>query len=89
MVILKAPSSSNSNDVNEEIQEIREETYEYKQVVNDPEMLQLNREQIVDEAIYKRQLVVSVMEQMCQCIDDYKKAEAGAAGEGRGYSMAY
>ena len=87
MVIHKSPN--NNEDANEDIQEVREETYEYKQVINDPEMLQLNREQMVEEAIYKRQLVVSVMEQMCQCIDDYKKAEAGAAGEGRGYSMAY
>eukprot|EP00804_Cyclotella_cryptica_P023172 CCRYP_000372-RA/>CCRYP_000372-RA protein AED:0.09 eAED:0.09 QI:0/0/0/1/0/0/2/419/211 len=69
---------------------IKEEFYEYEQVVNDPEMLQLNREQMCDEAIYKRQLVVSVMEQMCQCIDDYMKAEAGAAGgDAQRYSMAY
>jgi hypothetical protein len=73
----------------EKIEEVREETYCYEQVVNDPEMLQLNREQMVDEAIYKRQLVVSVMEQMCQCIDDYTKAESGGTNEGRGYSMAY
>jgi hypothetical protein len=83
MVVHKNSSQSQNEE------EIREETYEYEQVVNDPEMLQLNREQMVDEAIYKRQLVVSVMEQMCQCIDDYGKAEAGAVTDGRGYSMAY
>ena len=86
MVIHKKPASNNTE---EEVEEIREETYCYEQVVNDPEMLQLNREQMVDEAVYKRQLVVSVMEQMCQCIEDYRKAEAGAMSEGRGYSMAY
>lgn len=80
----------NKQSTDAEVEEIREETYEYEQVVNDPEMLQLNREQVVDEAVYKLQLVVSVMEQMCQCIDDYRKAEAGAGGsDGRGYSMAY
>ena len=68
----------------------KEEIYEYKNVVNDPEMLQLNREQLCSEAIYKRQLLVSTMEQMCQCMDDYQKAEAGAAGgDGQRFSMAY
>lgn len=69
----------------------KEEVYVYKNVVNDPEMLELNRRQLCDEAVYKRQLIVSTMEQMCQCMDDYQKAEAGAAGAdgGRGYSMAY
>ena len=68
----------------------KEETYVYENVVNDPEMLQLNRDQLCDEALYKRQLVVSTMEQMCQCIDDYQKAEAGAAGgDGQRFSMAY
>jgi hypothetical protein len=78
-------------DGTEDVEEItKEEFYEYEQVVNDPEMLQLNREQMCDEAVYKRQLVVSVMEQMCQCIDDYMKAEAGAAGgDAQRYSMAY
>jgi hypothetical protein len=84
VVIHKEPQTDG-----EKFEEVREETYCYEQVVNDPEMLQLNREQMVDEAIYKRQLVVSVMEQMCQCIDDYTKAESGAMNEGRGYSMAY
>ena len=68
----------------------KEEIYVYKNVVNDPEMLELNRRQLCDEAIYKRQLVVSTMEQMCQCMDDYQKAEAGAAGaDGQRFSMAY
>ena len=68
----------------------KEETYEYKNIVNDPEMLALNREQLCNEAIYKRQLVVSTMEQMIQCMDDYQKAEAGAAGgDGQRFSMAY
>mmetsp|Transcript_18881 Transcript_18881/g.34023 ORF Transcript_18881/g.34023 Transcript_18881/m.34023 type:complete len:226 (+) Transcript_18881:175-852(+) len=68
----------------------KEESYVYKNVVNDPEMLQLNREQLCNEAIYKRQLLVSTMEQMCQCMDDYQKAEAGAAGgDGQRFSMAY
>ncbi len=68
----------------------KEESYVYENVVNDPEMLQLNRDQLCDEAIYKRQLMVSTMEQMCQCIDDYQKAEAGAAGgDGQRFSMAY
>jgi len=68
----------------------KEETYVYENVVNDPEMLQLNRDQLCDEALYKRQLMVSTMEQMCQCIDDYQKAEAGAAGgDGQRFSMAY
>lgn len=68
----------------------KEETYVYENVVNDPEMLQLNRDQLCDEAMYKRQLMVSTMEQMCQCIDDYQKAEAGAAGgDGQRFSMAY
>lgn len=70
--------------------EDKEETYEYKNVVNDPEMLQLNREQLCDEGIYKRQLLVSTMEQMLQCMDDYQKAEAGAeGGTGQRFSMAY
>mmetsp|Transcript_22469 Transcript_22469/g.48693 ORF Transcript_22469/g.48693 Transcript_22469/m.48693 type:complete len:214 (+) Transcript_22469:88-729(+) len=68
----------------------KEEIYVYENVVNDPELLQLNREQFCDEAIYKRQLLVSAMEQMCQCMDDYQKAEAGAAGgDGQRFSMAY
>ncbi|KAL7458611.1 hypothetical protein ACHAWC_010201, partial [Mediolabrus comicus] len=68
----------------------REETYEYRAVINDPEMLQLNREQLAEEAVYKRQLVVSTMNQMVQCMDDYQKAEAGAAGaENSRFSMAY
>ena len=68
----------------------REEVYEYENVVNDQEMLQLNREQLCEEAMYKRQLVVSTMEQMCRCIDDYRKAEAGAVGvDGQRFSMAY
>ena len=68
----------------------KEETYEYKNIVNDPEMLALNREQLCNEAIYKRQLIVSTMEQMIQCMDDYQKAEAGAAGgDGQRFSMAY
>jgi hypothetical protein len=68
----------------------REEIYVYENVVNDPEMLQLNREQLCEEAMYKRQLMVSTMEQMCQCIDDYQKAEAGAVGvDGQRFSMAY
>ncbi|KAL7543252.1 hypothetical protein ACHAXR_012551 [Thalassiosira sp. AJA248-18] len=68
----------------------KEETFEYENVIHDTEMLQLNREQLCDEAIYKRQLVVSAMEQMCQCMDDYLKAEAGAAGgDGQRFSMAY
>ena len=68
----------------------REEKYEYAAVINDPEMLQLNREQLCDEAIYKRQLVVSTMNQMVLCMDDYQKAEAGAAGaENSRFSMAY
>lgn len=68
----------------------KEEIYVYQNVVNDPEMLNLNREQFCDEAIYKRQLLVSTMEQMCQCMDDYQKAEAGAAGgDGQRFSMAY
>ena len=46
----------------------------------DPEMLQLSRVQLCEEAICKRQLCVSSMEQMCLCIDDYQKAEAGAVG---------
>jgi hypothetical protein len=85
------PQDSNMADGTEDVEEItKEEFYEYEQVVNDPEMLQLNREQMCDEAVYKRQLVVSVMEQMCQCIDDYMKAEAGAAGgDAQRYSMAY
>ena len=52
----------------------KEETYEYKNIVNDPEMLALNREQLCNEAIYKRQLVVSTMEQMIQCMDDYQES---------------
>ena len=79
--------SKNENEVEEET--IREETYHYEQIINDSEMLQLSREQLVDEAVYKLQLVVRVMEQMCLCIDDYAKAEAGASTDGRGYSMAY
>lgn len=68
----------------------KEETYEYTAVINDPEMLQLNREQLCEEAIYKRQLVVSTMNQMVLCMDDYQKAEAGAAGaETSRFSMAY
>ena len=68
----------------------REEFYVYENVVNDPEMLQLNREQLCEEAMYKRQLMVSTMEQMCLCIDDYQKAEAGAVGvDGQRFSMAY
>lgn len=68
----------------------REETYEYAAVINDPEMLALNREQLCQEAIYKRQLVVSTMNQMVLCMDDYQKAEAGAAGaETSRFSMAY
>ena len=42
-------------------------------MVNDLEMLQLNGEQLCEEAMYKRQLMVSMMEQMCLCIDDYQK----------------
>ena len=69
---------------------VREESYEYKAVINDPEMLQLNRQQLVDEAIYKRQLVLSTMNQMVTCMDDYQKAEAGASGaETSRFSMAY
>lgn len=79
--------SKNEDEVDEET--IREETYHYEQIINDSEMLQLSREQLVDEAVYKLQLVVRVMEQMCTCIDDYAKAEAGASSDGRGYSMAY
>jgi hypothetical protein len=68
----------------------REEIYVYENVVNDPEMLQLNREQLCEEAMYKRQLVVSTMEQMCLCMDDYLKAEVGAIGvDGQRFSMAY
>jgi len=68
----------------------KEEIYVYENMVNDPEMLQLNREQLCSEAMYKRQLLVSAMEQMCQCMDDYQKAEAGAAGgDGQRFSMAY
>ena len=68
----------------------KEETFEYKNELHDPEMLQLNREQLVDEAIYKRQMVVSAMELMVRCMDDYLKAEAGAAGgDGQRFSMAY
>mmetsp|Transcript_22592 Transcript_22592/g.40424 ORF Transcript_22592/g.40424 Transcript_22592/m.40424 type:complete len:217 (+) Transcript_22592:101-751(+) len=68
----------------------KEEIYVYTNVVNDPEMLMLNREQLCSEAIYKRQLLVSTMEQMCLCMDDYQKAEAGAAGaDGQRFSMAY
>ncbi|KAL7438690.1 hypothetical protein ACHAXM_006573 [Skeletonema potamos] len=68
----------------------KEETYEYMAVINDPEMLQLNREQLCEEAIYKRQLVLSTMNQMVLCMDDYQKAEAGAAGaETSRFSMAY
>lgn len=68
----------------------KEEVYVYENLVNDPEMLQLNREQLCAEAVYKRQLLVSAMEQMCQCMDDYQKAEAGAAGgDGQRFSMAY
>jgi len=68
----------------------KEETYEYTKVVSEPEMLQLIREQLCEEAIYKRQLVISAMEQMCQCITDYEKAEAGAAGgDSQRFSMAY
>lgn len=53
-------------------------------------MLHLNREQLAEEAVYKRQLVVSTMNQMVQCMDDYQKAEAGAAGaENSRFSMAY
>ena len=68
----------------------REEVYVYENVVNDPEMLQLNREQLCEEAMYKRQLMVSTMEQMCLCMEDYQKAEAGAiGGDGQRFSMAY
>ena len=68
----------------------KEETFEYENVVFDQELLQLNRTQLCDEAIYKRQLVVSAMELMCTCMDDYQKAEAGAAGgDGQRFSMAY
>lgn len=68
----------------------REEIYVYENIVADPEMLQLNRVQLVQEAVYKRQLCVSTMEQMCLCIDDYQKAEAGAVGApGERFSMAY
>lgn len=86
-----SPQDTTSMNTDEDFEEIiKEEFYEYEQVVNDPEMLQLNREQMCDEAIYKRQLAVSVMEQMCQCIDDYMKAEAGAVGgDAQRYSMAY
>ena len=86
-----SPQDTTTMNTDEDVEEIiKEEFYEYEQVVNDPEMLQLNREQMCDEAIYKRQLAVSVMEQMCQCIDDYMKAEAGAAGgDAQRYSMAY
>ena len=85
------PAQDSTAMASEEVEElIKEEFYEYEQVINDPEMLQLNREQMCDEAVYKRQLVVSVMEQMCQCIDDYMKAEAGASGgDAQRYSMAY
>ena len=68
----------------------REEIYVYEHIVADPEMLQLSRLQLCEEAIYKRQLCVSSMEQMCLCIDDYQKAEAGAVGApGERFSMAY
>jgi len=68
----------------------KEESYEYENIVNDPELLALNRLQLCDEAIYKRQLLVSTMEQMIQCMDDYLKAEAGATGnDGQRFSMAY
>jgi len=39
-----------------------EETYEYKYIVNNPEILRLNQEQLCNEAMYKRQLLVSTME---------------------------
>ncbi len=68
----------------------REEIYVYEHIVADPEMLQLSRVQLCEEAICKRQLCVSSMEQMCLCIDDYQKAEAGAVGApGERFSMAY
>jgi len=68
----------------------QDEIYVYENLINDPEMLQLNREQLCAEAVYKRQLLVSAMEQMCQCMDDYQKAEAGATGgDGQRFSMAY
>lgn len=67
-----------------------EETHIYENVIFDEELLKLNREQLCDEAIYKRQLMVSAMEQMLTCMDDYQKAEAGAAGgDGQRFSMAY
>ena len=68
----------------------KEEEYEYQSVVNDPELLALNREQLCEEAIYKRQMVVCTMEQMCQCMDDYLKAEANSSGgDNERFSMAY
>ena len=68
----------------------KEETYTYTNIVNDPEMLALNREQLCNESIYKRQLMISTMEQMIQCMDDYQKAEASSAGgDGQRFSMAY
>ncbi|KAL7546915.1 hypothetical protein ACHAWF_010241 [Thalassiosira exigua] len=68
----------------------KEEILVYENVLFDEELLKLNREQLCAEAVYKRQLVISSMEQMCQCMDDYQKAEAGAAGgDGQRFSMAY
>ena len=60
----------------------KEDVYIYENVVNDPELLALNCEQFCEEAIYKRNLLVSTMEQIFQCMDDYLKAEAGAVGGG-------
>eukprot|EP01082_Thalassiosira_pseudonana_P004196 g3768.t1 g3768 contig13:117173-118091(+) len=83
------PDDSNTMDESNNT-ETKEEIYTYEQIVSDPEVLQLNREQLCAEAIYKRQLVVSTMEQMCTCLDDYGKAEIGASDHKGGFSsMAY
>ena len=66
------------------------EVYHYDDVIDDEDLLKLNREHLVQEGLPKRDLLKVTMQGMVQCITDYLQAEqdSGSSSDYRS-SMAY
>lgn len=58
------------------------EIYHYEDVVDDQDLLTLNRQQLVEEGLEKRALVEITMANMSKCIKDFLKAEESSSGTG-------
>jgi hypothetical protein len=67
---------------------VETEIYEYEDVVDDVEILELTRLQLCEEASDKRALLLMAMQNMAQCISDFIKADESSTHDHRS-SMAY